>query len=294
MTLPSVLLIGAMKCGTTSLAAELDRHPRLMVSRNKEPRVLTLAADRSEAARLYRREYPRSSSPDARLVDASTAYSKAPEFGDVPGSAFELLGPNVNVIYLVRDPLARIWSHLRHDMHVFGDAEQHQAELADRYLRYSCYHQQVEPWVRQFGAEKVLVLAMEDLRDRREWLLDQLADFLQVDARLFGSEAMHVNSSESQLPRWTRPIVDRRTVRRLRGRVARSPVLDSLLRRGRRRLAEATRPVAPELQIDIPDEWIDAIAKDVDALSSCSSLHLADASLLGNWRRKLGQHRELR
>ena len=47
-------------------------------------------------------------------MDSSTAYSKWPTHEHVPKRAMNLLGPDLKIIYLIRDPFERTLSHFRH------------------------------------------------------------------------------------------------------------------------------------------------------------------------------------
>ncbi len=53
--LPDFLVIGAMKCGTTTLYFDLESQPAICMSTIKEPSVLIRLPDAEKAAAYYRR-----------------------------------------------------------------------------------------------------------------------------------------------------------------------------------------------------------------------------------------------
>ena len=107
--LPTFIVIGAMKCGTTSLHHYLASHPDVFMSRKKE---LDYSSRRRTApgAAVVRVVVPGTRGPVGGVF---TSYTKFPAFQDVPRRMHALL-PDIKLIYSVRDPVRRIGSHLYH------------------------------------------------------------------------------------------------------------------------------------------------------------------------------------
>jgi hypothetical protein len=101
--LPNLIVIGAMKAGTTSLHAYLSLHPEIFMSANKEPRFFTEEWNWHKGLEWYEAQFPErvtirgESTPD---------YTKLPEIRNVPERIHSLI-PDVRLIYLVRDPIDR-------------------------------------------------------------------------------------------------------------------------------------------------------------------------------------------
>lgn len=71
---PNLFLIGAPKCGTTSLAAYLDQHPQIVVSKPKEPRYFVSFRDvRKRSYEEYLRCFA-SATREAWVCDATPDY----------------------------------------------------------------------------------------------------------------------------------------------------------------------------------------------------------------------------
>ena len=116
------------------------------------------------------------------LGEASTAYTKRPDFDGVAERARTLLGPHLRVVYLVRDPVDRIVSHFWHDW-----AEGKVSGAIDdvvlresRFVDYSRYAYQIEPWIREFGPKNVLILRFEEYVASRAMTLERTLEFLGV------------------------------------------------------------------------------------------------------------------
>ena len=201
MNLPSFLIIGAMKSGTTTLYRDLQSNARIFMPENKEPEALIhddVLTDqgRSRYAALFRR-----AEPHHVCGEASTAYTKRPTYEGVPQRALAVLGRGLKVIYIVRDPVSRAISHHRHLSglnvlpHDFDKALRGDTTLMD----YGCYAMQIEPWIKTFGHEQVRVVCFERYVRDREAAIDHLCEFLGVDAESHEVDTARVyNRSEGK------------------------------------------------------------------------------------------------
>lgn len=108
--LPDFIVVGATKAGTTSLDQYLAMHPQIHMARPKEPRFFTVGNPSSNYHRgvawyrgLFRSE---------RLCcgETSPQYTHWPTRSGVVERMHALV-PKCRLIYLVREPWARIRSH---------------------------------------------------------------------------------------------------------------------------------------------------------------------------------------
>jgi len=185
MTLPSFLIIGGMKCGSTALYRDLLTHPRVFFPMDKEPcnlcddHVLT-DAGRREYEALFKR-----ATPDQLCAEASTDYTKLPDRQGVAERALRVLGPDLRVIYLVRDPIKRLISHHHHEYSRgempsdIDDSIERFPALAD----YSKYAMQLEPWLETFGHDNIRVIRFEDYIADRPGVVASVEAFLGLDPR---------------------------------------------------------------------------------------------------------------
>lgn len=149
-------IIGAMKSGTTTVAEILNAHPHLHIP-VKEPHYFSRHWNKQPV-----RDYLSAFQPEAGQLcgDASTSYTFAPEY---PGTAERLFAhnPQMRLIYVVRNPVDRIVSHLSHAARRTGRVMDDPFALPS-FLNRSRYAYQLDHYLKCFPPEQVLVLAFEE------------------------------------------------------------------------------------------------------------------------------------
>jgi hypothetical protein len=185
MTLPSFLIIGAMKSGTTMLFADFATHPDVLDPLDKEPGDLKSDDVLSQNGRSdYERRFP--SCRDGQLTfEASTHYSQAPQWTGVACRARNVLGSDLRILYIVREPVARVCSHHRHL--VANGAADPDINIAVRanplFIEFSRYFRQLEPWLDVFGASQIRVIRFESYIANRAAACGDVQAFLGLDPR---------------------------------------------------------------------------------------------------------------
>lgn len=191
------VVIGAMKCGTTSVHAALASHPSVAVPRRKEldffsdPRSSGGSEDPGAAyERLFR-------GCDAPVVgEASPSYAMHPLVPGVPARMAAAV-PDARLVYCLRDPVERMRSHYRHEVLRSRERRPAPEALGDRsYLVPSLYGSQLAAYLDHFPGGQVAVVSSTDLLDGPGTALDELFAFLGLEPRsevraevAFGSEA---------------------------------------------------------------------------------------------------------
>ena len=178
--MPTFVIIGAMKCGTTSLHYYLGMHPEIGMSKNKELAFFPERFNWKRGERWYRRQFDPSKPVRG---EASPHYSCYPHHPNVPARMHALL-PEAKLIYLVRDPVERIVSHYCHDVaRGFEHEPFAEAVLApdSKYLMRSQYHRQIERYLPYYDPEAILVVDQADLRERRRETLARVFTFVGAD-----------------------------------------------------------------------------------------------------------------
>ena len=232
---PDVVVLGAQRCGTTSLWRWLTGHPDFVapVLGMKGVHYFDLAADRPAA--WYRAHFPlrRSLGEDGRTGEASPYYLFHPR---VPAHAAAVLPPSTRFVVLLRDPVRRAVSHYHHmrdegteplpTLEAALDAEPArlagatQALLADRGARHEHhlhhgyaargeYADQLARWFAHVDRERFLVLDAGRLRDDAAGLLAEVCQFVGLDPAAAPAPDRGVNAGRYEQP-------DPATVARLR------------------------------------------------------------------------------
>lgn len=181
MTLPNLIIIGAMKCGTSSMHNYLDAHPEIAMSRQKELNFFSFDRHWQRGDDWYGRHF---SSTAAIRGETSPSYSKFPKVPHVPGRIKALI-PSTRLIYLVRDPLARIVSHYMHLRDGGREIRSLNEALSEfegnQYIDCSRYHMQLQQYLDHFPQSQILVVSAEEMKENRDEILQDVFRFLNVD-----------------------------------------------------------------------------------------------------------------
>jgi hypothetical protein len=211
--LPNLVVIGAMKCGTSALHAYLATHPQIAMAAPKE---LSFFYDAPKGAR------ERAWSPGNRHrgVEWYAGHFRAdsPVRGETsPGytspahpevaSRMAALLPDARLILLVRDPIERAVSQYRHHAAEGTESRAIDQALLDptsQYLARSRYYERLQPFLACFPREQILVLAAEELDADRRSALQAVFAFVGVDPGHWCTEL----EERHHVGRGTRPELD--------------------------------------------------------------------------------------
>ncbi len=182
MNLPGVIIIGAQKCGTSSLHHYLNCHPQISMSAQKELNFFSEDGQWSNGIDWYKRQF----TGTAKIFgEASPGYTMYPVRKGVPERLHGVV-PDAKLIYLVREPVERMVSHYLDRFK--GGREHRPVEEAlldptaeNYYFRYSQYYDQLSRYLEYFPREAVFVETAANLRDRRAETLRRIFRFLDVD-----------------------------------------------------------------------------------------------------------------
>lgn len=193
-----VIIVGAQKCGTTTLSVGiLQSHPQLVKRRGGEANFFSTCDDWKSEIDEYHEKF--------NFKEGKLHYEKSTHYTFYPDRNLEIwkdiyeYNQNMKIIYMVRDPVDRIRSAYTHsyergyiDAGIEEALSQH-STLMD----VTRYASQIRPFIRCFGRDQVLLLFLEDLRERPSSVIQQLADFLKVDAGGFGRNPAEVQANQS-------------------------------------------------------------------------------------------------
>jgi hypothetical protein len=178
--LPNLIVIGGLKCGTTSLHHYLSLHPGVAMSRPKELNFFIGELNWELGREWYTSHF------DSRAPvrgESSPHYTNRPRFEGVAERMRSVAG-GARIVYMVRDPIDRLLSHYLHNVGGGYDRRPLAEALADdrsSYWQRSRYAYQVEPYVEAFGADRVAVVSSEELKDDRAATMRRLFQFCGVD-----------------------------------------------------------------------------------------------------------------
>jgi Sulfotransferase domain len=199
--LPNLVIIGAMKGGTTSLHKYLSYHPQIAMSDFKELDFFIEQFNWQHGLDWYRANF--TTAADVR-GEASPNYTKCHLFTGVPERMSRIL-PEAKLIYLVRDPIKRAISHY---IHAVARGRENRslddALICDRennYINTSLYFMQIERYLQYYSPEQILLVTQESLATDRLNTLQTVFRFLNVDSEFQDprfSQASHESASKKQ------------------------------------------------------------------------------------------------
>lgn len=210
--LPGVIVVGAMKCGTSAMHGYLDAHPDIAMSALKELNFFNgpeLAPDREEGSWWRTGQWHRGLDWYASQFDAdaavrgesSPAYT-APTCPEVPARMAAVV-PDVRLVYLVRDPVERAlsqYAHHRRDGTERRTAAEALLDPGSQYAARSRYHERLAPYLSRFDRGQVHVVVQERLARRHAEQMTAVFRHVGVDPRWRDGTSGHV--------RHGRPTVD--------------------------------------------------------------------------------------
>lgn len=191
-----LLVIGAQRSGTTYLHTLLDAHPQITMARPARPEPKVFLSDDvvARGAGWYRETYFAHATDERLLGEKSTSYLECPA---AAGRAARVLGDGVEVVAVLRDPVARAVSNWRfssdNGLETRPLAVALRETLAEprdwdpaatsvspyAYLERGRYVDYLEPWLERFPGGHLLLL--QDLLDD-EAAVGRLYAGLGVDA----------------------------------------------------------------------------------------------------------------
>lgn len=212
--LPDVIVIGAGKCGTTSLHHYLGLHPQIGMSAFKEPDFFVLERNWSRGVDWYRSQFQ-----GAALVhgEVSPKYTAYPELQGVPERLHQVV-PNAKLIYIMRDPIARLVSHYMHRVSLRAESRTFEDVVAATplvpcgpaardplqvrpegfverlrvvpYRSIGLYHMQIERYLQFFPLSSILFVTTEELQREPRQTMQTIFRFLAVDETFFSPQFM--------------------------------------------------------------------------------------------------------
>lgn len=178
ITRPKFIIIGAMKCATSSLYQQLVAQPGIFMTTPKEPNFFSNDEIYAQGLEWYWSLFE-SAEPGALCGEASTHYTKLPTYPEtLDRLATEL--SDVKFIYMMRHPLQRLISHYIHEwtqrvisVDINTAVDEHWELIA-----YSQYSMQIEPYLQRFGPENVLPIFFEQFCAAPEQELQRVCEFI--------------------------------------------------------------------------------------------------------------------
>ena len=205
--LPDFVIIGAQKCGTTSLYHFVAMHPAVVPAPEKELGYFTTKYRFGK--QWYRSNFPTNLSRRSfykKTGQKLLSGEASPLYLFYPGVSGRMKGtlPDVKLIVILRNPVDRAYSNYHHTVRekwetlsfekaieleeerCAGEREQMIRDpdfvpvhyKRHTYLAKGVYADQLENWFKHYSRKQFLILTTEDFRKNSQQTLDQVFDFL--------------------------------------------------------------------------------------------------------------------
>jgi len=192
MVLPTFIICGTQRGGTTTLYHYLKEHPEICMSEKKEVHYFDL--NYHKGPQWYESHFKNCQNKKVKAIgEASPLYMYLRE---VPERIHETF-PDVKLIFILRNPVDRAYSHYWHEVKLgveylpFEEAIKRENEIISKsnlfnkqnysYLDRGKYVIQLERFQKYFSKDQILIIFNEDLKKTPEVAMKKVFEFLKVD-----------------------------------------------------------------------------------------------------------------
>ena len=179
------LIIGAMKCATTSLFSYLSQHPQIAPCSEKEPNFFNYPRRFERGFEWYMNLWAGQDTAGKLLLDGSPGYTmhSTAEIADHIQSTGASAGAGFKFIYIMRNPVDRFVSHYKH-VRARGKVSQPVQDVIrpdSWFVDVSRYASHLDEYYQRFDAGDILLLLFDDLLKDPAEVLKKVCSFLEID-----------------------------------------------------------------------------------------------------------------
>lgn len=180
---PDFIIIGAMKCATSTLHVQLAQQPGFAMSEPKEPNFFSDDPVFARGRNWYRGVFPAGAA--TLRGESSTHYTKLPTHPHTIRRLRRELGEDLRFIYIMRHPVDRLVSHYIHEWSqgVLSEPLEQAIDSHKPLISYGQYAMQLRPWLEAFGPERILPVFFDSVAKRSQFELERVCDFLEYPGK---------------------------------------------------------------------------------------------------------------
>ncbi|MGL5080468.1 MAG: sulfotransferase family protein [Microcoleaceae cyanobacterium] len=218
---PDFIIIGAMKCATSTLHEQLALQPGLFMPELKEPNFFSNDEEYAKGTDWYLSHF-KAAPTEALWGESSTHYTKLPTYPKTIERIRQQI-PDVKLIYVMRHPIDRLVSQYVHEwsMRVISTDINRAINECPELIDYSRYSMQLQPYFEVFGQERVLPVFFERVLKFPQEELQRICQFIGYSGQpqwSFELDAQNVSNERMRQSAWRDFLVEMpglREVRRL-------------------------------------------------------------------------------
>ncbi|MEM9006730.1 MAG: sulfotransferase domain-containing protein [Cyanobacteria bacterium P01_F01_bin.86] len=181
-----VLMVGAMKCGTTSLFRYLAEHPQVCPCEfKKEPNFFEHDKNYAKGFEWYQSLWNYDPAIHKVALEGTTNYTKfrTSKVVDRIAEVQQNFNCGFRFIYIMRNPIERIESHYTHGLSTKWGQKLMKLDrgVDPKLIEISSYAKQITEYQKRFSASDILLLNFDDLKRDTPNTLKQICQFLEID-----------------------------------------------------------------------------------------------------------------
>ena len=181
--LPNFIVIGAAKCGTTSICDLLGSHPQVFMSNPKEPHFFG-RDDPKKTLEWYKTLFKGAEGKIA-IGEGSTSCTH-PDIINQAASEISKHISDCRLIYMVRNPIKRLesdWKMRKHEGWAEGTVN-NAVKCQPTLITHGMYWKNLSVYRKLFPDEQILIVFLEDLSQNPEHELRRCFEHIHVDASI--------------------------------------------------------------------------------------------------------------
>lgn len=181
MEKPNLIIVGAIKCGTTSLYKYLDNHPEVSMAKVKEVEYFSKNFDNPWEWYTKHFEF------ETKIIgEASPHYTWSKDLQvEVILDRIKDKLPNVKIIYITRNPLKQVISLYKHAVYYWMERRHIKdvlkVEENNPFVYYSKHYQVAQSILKRFDIDQFYTLSIEELNANPILEMKHIYKFLGVE-----------------------------------------------------------------------------------------------------------------
>jgi hypothetical protein len=202
---PDFIIIGAMKCATSTLHEQLALQPGIFMTELKEPNFFSNDEQYAQGMEWYLSHFA-PAKPDDICGESSTHYTKLPTYPQTIDRILQHF-PDVKLIYVMRHPINRLVSQYIHEWTervISVDINQAVDEYPEL-IGYSQYSMQLKAYFETFGQDRVLPVFFERMIKHPQEELERVCQFIGYKGKPVWDDqlnAQNVSTERMRQSRW--------------------------------------------------------------------------------------------
>jgi len=202
---PNLIILGAMKSGTSSIFHNLKKHKDIFGLNNKESGLFLDPEKRinhpnwttknseirfnlsdKDLLKIMLRGY----NGERYIFDGSTYYTKYPTQGKESPKKIKKLSQNPKLLYIVRNPISRIISHYLHLKKYLKKLKNLNINTALKkypksFINFSLYYTQISQYLKHFPKKDIKIIIFEEFIKNEKKTYKKILKFLGLDSKDF-------------------------------------------------------------------------------------------------------------